>query len=207
MTQTQTRRKPPTAAPMPTFAAPATRPLDPALPADHPDNLASQPLAGPVDDRTQELPALDDWPQRGRGLVDGLSAVTDRIRQTIRPTGDRTGTSATDDESAKLDPEKAARILAGVIGLVATGVSVFVAWRSKHTVTLRKPSREQALDIAEPVARILLRHFGLSAFPDIEDGVEALAAAGAYVSPESGPILVPVTLPTGEIPNQEGPDQ
>lgn len=178
----------PFSVPVPAFAAP---PPPPELPNDPPPEQPSQPLdnlppAAPV--------GIEPTPRRPGRLRMSLS----RLREAVAPT--RTVTSSADG-LPELDPEGAAHLIAGLIGLAFGAVALALRWRGR---ALRRPSDEELHDIGAPTARIVLRRLELATYgPDLADIILAGSATGAYLT--RGPLTAPIQPDPGVPPdlNQE----
>jgi hypothetical protein len=98
----------------------------------------------------------------------------------------RTGTS-TDRRTWRAggDPDKVAMVLSGLFALAARFLDRVAAVRGRE---LRQPTKVQRADVAEPLARIAVRHLPLQALnDDLTDAFEALLAVEAYV--DDGPLI------------------
>jgi hypothetical protein len=108
---------------------------------------------------------------------------------TLRPepNGTRTATSDTTGEVApKPTVKDTAVLVAGVLGLVVTGVALLV--RLRRGVQLRRPTKTELDDIAKPLAGLATRHVPAGILnKDLGDVIAAGAAAGAYLN--NGPLI------------------
>ncbi|GAA4699882.1 hypothetical protein [Phytohabitans rumicis] len=165
---------------LPGFRPPASLRLDPPLP-----EATDDPTAPATEPSRESLP--------------------DRPPRKLGGTGTHTRTSSAGDVP-KPDAAATARVVAGLLGLVAAGVAGLVLWTRRRQ--LRRPTSEQLDDIAEPLAAIAMRHLPVEFLSkDLVDGLAAGSAVGAYLT--DGPLLthpdvdpgVPADLPTD--PEQE----
>jgi hypothetical protein len=171
--------------PIPGFATPRGRRLDPALPEVQ--------AADPETSQPDSLPPADH-------------PTTDLSGQYV-PTAprldasDRTQTS-TPGKAPKPSAAETARLVAGLLGLAVAGAAVLVRWRRRD---LRRPAKDQLDDVAAPIARILMRHVDPALLsPDLADAAMAGAALGAYLT--DGPLLLPLPVDAGvpsELPDPE----
>lgn len=80
------------------------------------------------------------------------------------------------------DPVATAKVLAGLLGVVALSLKV---WAARRSVEFRAPTSGQLDDVTVPVARILVRHLPMDLInDDLADLAEAGAAMHSYVLPE-----------------------
>lgn len=169
---------------IPGFSAPETRPLDPL-----PDSLTN-PMADPGAPTSH--PAYPDEPAlpggNGGRLAESAKGLFQRA-MTPRPATGRTDTSTAPGEP--INPDTIARVTAGLIGLAVSAVA-FLLIRTRG-VQLRRPADDQTDAMAEPLARIMLRHVPIDRFPDLVDAIELANAAGEYIS--DGPLFETVYAP------------
>ena len=89
------------------------------------------------------------------------------------------------------------RLIAGLL-LVASTVPVLLLARQGRS--FRRPTEQQARDIADPLARIAVRHLPLEVIgADLADGIDAAIATNAYVT--DGPLTEPIGADTGDVTN------
>lgn len=134
--------------------SPTTTDLPPPEPGTSPGPRPSPDEAGGVD--------LDgpSTPKRGRA-------------------GRRTTSSGGDDERPAVTPAQVAGTL-GKLLLVLAGLGAWLASRADWE--LRVPDEDETDDVAEPIARILVRHCGTRFLTDdLVDGVQASAGVVSYV--------------------------
>jgi hypothetical protein len=112
----------------------------------------------------------------------------------------RTATSSAGKRTPSGDPLNTAKVLAGLLLIVAG----WVAWGGRRRgLAVRKPTREEANDITGPIARIMCRHLPMDSIgPDLADLGEAAAAISEYAVQDDNP-LVARYVPEPEIPSQE----
>jgi hypothetical protein len=159
---------------IPRFKEPARRRLDPSLVEDENPSLSEGPS-----------PSLTDLPAGVFPL--GLAGPT------------RTGTSATPGTDEKPSAKDTAKLVAGLLAMAAVGAAALVRWRLR--AKLREPSKAQADEMAEPLARIGLRHVPAGKLhPDLLDATQFAAALGRYLN--DGPLLERAYVDAGEIPQQ-----
>jgi hypothetical protein len=169
--------------PLPQFQQPTPPPVDPYRPEDDPGAPASpdptpapaEAAAGAATGRRRRLPGL---PNLRRETADGDT---------------RTGISSPGDDDAAparlLTQAETTRLVIGLLGLAAAGAAWAVQTRDKRR-KLRRPTPEQARDIAKPVGRLMLRAAkaaGVALNPILSDAIEAMSATGAYVT--DGPLV------------------
>lgn len=161
---------------IPQFSPPPNLKLDPRLPEDENPSEPTNPNTGDLGDANVKFP------------------FTIRSR---KPEQSVTRTPTSDGTGSKGDPKAAAKLLAGLLGLVVVGAAYLVTSRTRRE--LRKPTPRQLDDISNPLGRILVRHADLSVLgPDLADLIEAGAATGAYLT--DGPLTHGKTIESG-IPN------
>ena len=161
---------------------------------------------------TSPLPPPDQLPPHRRGVIPAFTqptpdqtppaAVTapppaglepdqlDRAQWTRTPSSRDAADEPTRTVTSSVGKPKTAEVTALVIGLLALAVSAgaFLA-RARFGQQLRRPTKQQYRNIAEPLARIGLRHFDASALPaDLGDVIAAGGAAGEYLT--DGPMLL-----------------
>jgi hypothetical protein len=170
----ETRSGGPVLATIPRFQQPRVRRLDPNVPED--ENTPLSPSDSPT---PSDLPA---------GVYPlGLAGPT------------RTGTSATPGTDEKPSAKDTAKLVAGLLAMAAVGAAALVRWRLR--AKLREPSKAQADEMAEPLARIGLRHVPAGKLhPDLLDATQFAAALGRYLN--DGPLLERAYVDAGEIPQQ-----
>lgn len=179
-------------APLPGFAHPEPRPLDPPPPEA---DSSSPPIP---------LPATDPESPAGAGVY-GLPGV-DRVIRSLgsviredRPP--RTTTSTDEDPSWSI--EAAGALVVGIVGLAFSAAGWIIRLRSG--AQLRRPTKAQLREIAEPLAGILWRRVDLEKWgPDLADGIKATAATGAYVS--EAPLIERATIDPGIPPGLTDPE-
>lgn len=121
---------------------------------------------------------LDSRTDNGRkGTVTGLFGSGSR-----RPAGGDTPTVISSlGDVKKPDPEATTALVIGALGLVVAGAAFLARRRTRRK--LRQPTKRQSRDIAEPLARIMLRHADPSLLnPDLADVIAAGGAFGAYLN-------------------------
>lgn len=125
------------------------------------------------------------------GDVDGLGPPDPPNRRPDPPAGTRTASSS---PVSKPTAAEAAKLVAGILGLVVAGVAAVVAWRGRRE--LRRPTGQQLDDIAAPLARIAVRHVPAELLnADLADGLLAAGAIGAYLG--DGKLIRPPTIDAG----------
>ena len=110
-----------------------------------------------------------------------------------------TRTSTRSEEPA--DPATVTQAVAGILlALAALG-----GWLlSRRGLRLRRPTPEQAAEMAEPLTSIAIRHVDASVFgPDVIDVARIAAATGSYAG--DGPLLTPSHMP--DVEHQLGEDR
>lgn len=157
---------------IPSFRKPQTRRLDPSLPEDE-----NRP-ASPSDSPSQPESAGAFRPGLGENIRTGTSVT--------RPADEPTG-------------KDVAKLVAGLLGMAAVGAAMVVRWRMR--AKLREPSKSHTEDMAEPLARIGLRHVPMAKLhPDLLDATQFASALGRYLN--DGPLLQRAYVDAGEIPQQ-----
>jgi hypothetical protein len=133
---------------------------------------------GPDQENRPPLPETDHPP--------GSSGAGDAAPSGSTPstsTNTRTDTSSGGDR--KVDPKAIAKPVAGILGMIASGVGLLVAWQLRRK--LRRPTAEHLDDVAEPLARILARHVSADwLHVDLLDAVEVGNALRGYI--DAGPL-------------------
>jgi hypothetical protein len=149
---------------LPSWTRPTPPRQDPTLPGEAGTDLTPDPAAGPIPSRV------------------GAGAQHEPPRPAPGKTATRTKTSSTGDPG-KVDT---AQLVAAGLGLAAAAVAWAVrAWRRQQ---LRRPTREQLHDIAEPIGRLLTRTWDATRVnADLLDVIDAGAATILYL--EDGPLL------------------
>lgn len=175
---------PPSHTLVPAFA-PAPTPDDPPPAEQEPGSSPPPAPASPP-----EAPAE----RRLRGL---LSPRPDRSG-TRTPTSVTTGERDGPAEPVKVDPETMAAIVAGILGLAALAAAGVVSWRTRRARRLRQPTDADLAAVAAPLTKMALRKATmLRAAPDLVDVIEAVGAAGRYVT--AGPLTEPVPPAAGQL--------
>lgn len=156
--------------------------------------LLDPPQEGIPPASSPDSPATDS-PESGGGLF-----VPPSLRP--EPNGTRTATSDTTGEVApKPTVKDTAVLVAGVLGLVVTGVALLV--RLRRGVQLRRPTKAELDDIAKPLAGLATRHVPAGILNrDLGDIIAAGAAAGAYLN--NGPLIEDVYIDNGLPDNVQG---
>lgn len=124
-----------------------------------------------------------------------------------------TGISSTGDDGIEgprvkprgpVKPEQVAGAVGALLGLALLGVDLTLRYTRRRK--LRKPTKDQTREFAEPLGRILARHVDMSIFgPDLLDLAEVGNAAASYI--DDGPItdrIMPAVVQVGM--EQEPPD-
>lgn len=160
---------------VPAFASPLP---DPPLPEVTPDS--SPPPA------SQPEPAAAPRPRRRNLLLRTPATASGPDAGAIpkpEPDGIRTDTSLV----GKPTIVETARLVAGLLGLVAAGAALLVQVRGR---TLRRPSKDHLNDMARPLARIGLRHVDTGVInADLIDVINAGTVLGDYLT--EGPLTSP----------------
>lgn len=170
-------------APLPTFLHPPETETPPAAPEEE------VRTTGPVLDNRPASAA--PWaPYAGVGSPDPIRTRTDDSSDSLT-------SSTTKAETAR----NAGVLLAGVLAIGAGVVAVVLARTGRQ---LRRPTRAENRAIAQPLARIMVRHVPAEFITaDLADLGEAGAAVEAYVS--AGPVAPRVT-PVQHIGMEHGAD-
>jgi hypothetical protein len=93
------------------------------------------------------------------------------------------------------DPEKVAKVVGGLLVLTIATLSILARRRGRE---VRQATPRQRDDIAQPVARILVRHLPLDALgPDLVDITEAVVATHEYLL--DGPLVTAARPPDVDI--------
>lgn len=137
-----------------------------------------------------------------QGLAGKLLGLGNRRPDT--PDGTPSGISSPESGGRRqpVGAAEAAVLIAGLIGVLALGAAWLVQMRSAGHRTLRKPTKTQQNDIARPLAQIASRHVPADLLhADLGDAIQALTAAGAYIT--SGPLVTPAVQSETAGPNPE----
>jgi hypothetical protein len=122
-------------------------------------------------------------PEPGQNSADSPETATSPSEQRTRKPG-HAGTPTVISslgDAKKPDSEQTTRLMIGALGLVVAGAVFLVKLRTKRK--LRQPTKSQYRDIAEPLARLALRHADVSWLnPDLVDIIAAGSATGAYLN-------------------------
>jgi hypothetical protein len=114
------------------------------------------------------------------------------------PRPDREPTRTAISSASKPSTKDTADLVVGLIALVAVAAGALVKWRLRRK--LRTPDDTQSRNIAEPLARLALRHFDAAWLnKDLADLLQAGAATGAYIN--DGPLLQPLYPDDGVPPD------
>lgn len=159
-------QRPSVTLPLPKFLTPPHLRTDPPL-ATVEEDLQADP--------TSPLPP--GYSDQGEGLPPSLEP----------PAGTRTQTSS-GGKWGSGDPDVAARVLAGVAGLVISATAI---WAARRSLLLRQPTPRQLDEICEPLGRISVRWLPMAKLgPDIVDATQAVYATRDYVF--DGPMITPI---------------
>jgi hypothetical protein len=159
------------------FSAPT--PPSPIRPVDELDDDQDPEPTSSQDPETSRSP----WPRQPRP-----DAPDSTPTSTSTPSGDSLVTA-----------KDAGIAIAGIVCVLTMGVSWLVMARTRGAASLRQPTKQQARDIAQPLARIAARHVDASLLhPDLGDALMAISATGAYIG--DGPLR---SRPTSTDDDQE----
>lgn len=182
-TESQNPPQPPTPrlGTIPGFSQPKTLPIDP---------LPEGSIITGTPSQTPDLENRDPYLEPENESTDDDPSPRTRISTSRKPGG---------------DPVMVAQVLGGLL-LLLTGTLAVLA--SRQGKTFRQPTPRQRDDIAEPLARIAVRHLPLEALgPDLADATAAAVSVHSYVM--AGPLTAKQTAArsAGEFSdlNQEQP--
>lgn len=163
-TPDQPQDQSPRLASIPMFAQPRQERTDDLPPESHvsPPAATWSPESDPESNRPEpESPSDDDWES---------PRTTTSTRPRLKPGG---------------NPREVAKVLGGLIVLLTATLGVLAARQGKE---FRQPTPAQRDDIANPLARIAVRHLPLDAIgDDLADLTEAAVASHSYVM--DGPLI------------------
>jgi len=159
--------------------------VPPALPAfSSPEALAQQPAPDP-----QTQPAPDQETAEPKRSLFGLH----RSKQQTpggTPTPTCTPESGEQPPVRLADPKQARTALIGIIGLIGLAIAWGIQLATKHARTLREPTKQQASDIATPLASLAGRHIEAGLLnADLADVIRVMSATGHYAT--AGPLIIP----------------
>ncbi len=127
------------------------------------------------------------------------SDLDDEPSEYDEPASPRTTTSTRRKPGG--DPREVAMVLGGLLVLLTGTLALLANQRGR---TFRQPTIRQRDDIAQPLARIAVRHLPLDALgPDLADATMAAVALHAYVM--AGPLTPPISAdsPAGDFNNHQ----
>ena len=147
-------------------------------------NLAPKRPHRPQDDSPPLPPSLS--PEQDP-TSSPLSDLDDEPSEYEEPASPRTTTSTR--RKAGGDPRQVAQVIGGLLILLTGTLALLANQRGR---TFRQPTARQRDDIAEPLARIAVRHLPLDALgPDLADATAAAVALHSYVM--DGPLTPPIS--------------
>lgn len=195
-------------------------PISPAFSDESPTSPEETPSPAPVttSTATTEAPAvtvaLPAFSRRRRqatpdplpadATVDDAGDVPAELSDPSARSSAAPRTTSSPGEPAPVSPAVMAGAIAALIG-IAGAVAAAVLVRLPHPRELRRPTDDEASEIAAPLARIARRHVPAVALgPDLLDAVALAGAVTNYAG--SAPLtypLAPQTLPTADDETQE----
>jgi hypothetical protein len=183
-------RRKPRRAPLPQFSPPPVRPLDLLPPGYTTNPLPPMPLPPESGQETPPEDPQSDEPTSGppsepgwlSGARDAVKGLRDGLR--TREPSDPTGTFSREPD---LDESTVAKMFIGVTAVLVS-LGAWLVSRRNQTLTIRRPDEIQEDRIAQPLSRIVMRHFPIEAFPDLVDGCRLIGAVSEYVT--DGPLII-----------------
>jgi hypothetical protein len=125
------------------------------------------------------------------------SDLDDEPSEYDEPDSPRTTTSTRRKSGG--DPRQVAQVIGGLLVLLTATLALLANQRGR---TFRQPTVRERDDIAQPLARIAVRHLPLDALgPDLADATMAAVALHGYVM--AGPLTPPISAdsPAGDFNN------
>jgi hypothetical protein len=174
----------PMTSPIPMFAQPTRRRLDP-LPM--PNDPEASPAPAPASDGPEWWGDQDNNSSPAESVSGSL---TGRLRGLLRPAQTTASPHTAISTDGQWSPEAATALAVGLLSLAVAGVAFAVRLRTQGAGQLRKPTSGQLDEIARPLSSIAYRHLDLERWGgDIADAIHTIAATGAYAG--AGPLIEP----------------